>query len=162
MRTAAGSDRRGFGGGDRHTLMRTTDFVVIGAGIVGLTIALELKRRLSGARVLILEKEPTPGRHSSGRNSGVLHSGIYYPPQSLKARVCREGAREMADFCSSRGLPLNRLGKLLVPVRPEDADQLDLLEQRAGLNGVEVERLGESRLKAMEPEARSATGEALF
>ncbi|MBM3655268.1 MAG: FAD-dependent oxidoreductase, partial [Alphaproteobacteria bacterium] len=85
--------------------MRTADYVVIGAGIVGLSIALELKRRLPRASIIVLEKEPEPGRHSSGRNSGVLHSGIYYPPQSLKARVCGEGAREMADFCRSRGLP---------------------------------------------------------
>lgn len=140
----------------------TADFVVIGAGVVGLTIALELKRRSPGARVAVLEKEPEPGRHSSGRNSGVLHSGIYYPAASLKARLCGAGAREMAEYCRARALPLNRIGKVLVPVREEDAPQLDLLESRAGENKVEVERLDRAALARIEPEARSATGEALF
>ena len=142
--------------------MRTADFVVVGAGIVGLTIALELKRRLPSARILLLEKEPEPGRHSSGRNSGVLHSGIYYPPASLKARVCGQGAREWAAYCEQRGLPLNRIGKVLVPLREEDAGQLDLLQRRAAENGVDAVRVGEAELRELEPEARSATGDALF
>jgi L-2-hydroxyglutarate oxidase LhgO len=142
--------------------MKSVDFVIIGAGVVGLTIALEIKRRAPTASVLVLEKEPTPGRHSSGRNSGVLHSGIYYPPASLKARLCGEGAREWADYCTARGLFLNPIGKLLVPTRVEDAAQLDLLEERARINGVDAERLGPAELKRAEPEARSATGEALF
>ena len=95
---------------------RSADFVIIGAGIVGLTIALELKRRAPGARVVVLEKERAPGRHSSGRNSGVLHSGIYYPPASLKAKLCGQGALEMANYCRERRLPLNRIGKLLLPL----------------------------------------------
>jgi L-2-hydroxyglutarate oxidase LhgO len=142
--------------------MRSADFVVVGAGIVGLTIALELKRRLPEARVLLLEKEAEPGRHSSGRNSGVLHSGIYYPPASLKARVCGQGAREWMDYCEERGLPLSRIGKVLVPLREEDGAQIDLLEKRAAENGVDAVRVGEAELKELEPEARSATGEALF
>ena len=142
--------------------MRTAEFVVVGAGIVGLTIALELKRRLPQARILLLEKEPEPGRHSSGRNSGVLHSGIYYPPASLKARVCGQGAREWISYCEERGLALSRIGKVLVPLREEDAGQIDLLEKRAGENGVDAVRVTEAELKDLEPEARSATGEALF
>ena len=142
--------------------MRTADFVIIGAGIVGLTIALELRRRLPESRIIVLEKEPEPGRHSSGRNSGVLHSGIYYPPKSLKARVCGQGAVEMAAYCEERGLPLNRIGKVLLPLRPEDGPQLDLLEERGAANGVEVERLDSAALARIEPEASSATGEALF
>jgi L-2-hydroxyglutarate oxidase len=142
--------------------MRTADYVIVGAGIVGLTIALELKRRQPGARIVVLEKEPEPGRHSSGRNSGVLHSGIYYPPGSLKARVCGAGAREMAAYCAERGLPANRIGKILLPLRGEDAGQLDLLEARGRENGVDVVRVGREELAELEPEARSATGEALF
>ena len=138
------------------------DYLIIGAGIVGLSIARELKRRRPAATILVLEKEPSPGRHSSGRNSGVLHSGIYYPEHSLKARVCGQGAIEMAEFCTSRGLPLQRRGKILVPVNDEDGPQLDLLQRRAAANGVAVQRLDRGDLKAMEPEARSATGEALF
>jgi len=142
--------------------MTQPDFLIIGAGIVGLSIARELKRRQPSAEVVVLEKEPVPGRHSSGRNSGVLHSGIYYSENSLKARVCRQGAVEMAEFCTSRGLPLRRLGKILVPVSEADGPQLDLLERRAAANGVTAERLDHASLKALEPEARSATGEALF
>jgi L-2-hydroxyglutarate oxidase len=143
-------------------MARTADFLIIGAGIVGLTIALELKRRHPGASVLVLEKEPEPGRHSSGRNSGVLHSGIYYPPGSLKAQVCGQGCLEMIAYCEERGLPIDRIGKVLVPVREEDGPQLDVLEQRGAANGVATERLDSKRLAAIEPEARSATGEALF
>lgn len=143
-------------------MARTADYVVIGAGIVGVTIALELKRRHPHAKILLLEKEPEPGRHSSGRNSGVLHSGIYYPPASLKAQVCGQGCREMIAYCEERGLPLNRIGKVLVPVREEDGPQLDLLAERGAANHVPVERLSAADLKRREPEARSATGEALF
>ena len=108
--------------------MKHADYVIIGAGIVGLTIALEIKRRAPAASVVVLEKELAPGRHSSGRNSGVLHSGIYYPPTSLKAKVCGEGAREWAAYCRARDMFLNPIGKILVPTRPEDAAQLDLLD----------------------------------
>jgi L-2-hydroxyglutarate oxidase LhgO len=142
--------------------MRSADFVVVGAGIVGLSIALELRRRQASARIVVLEKEPEPGRHSSGRNSGVLHSGIYYPPASLKAQVCGAGAREMAAYCAERGLPAHRIGKILLPLREADAGQLDLLEARGRENGVDVVRVGRAELAELEPEARSATGEALF
>lgn len=138
------------------------DFVVIGAGVVGLAVARELKRRQPKAHVLVLEKEDQPGRHASGRNSGVLHSGIYYPPGSLKARICGAGAREMADFCRARRLPLRRIGKILVPLQREDAARLSLLAERAAANGVACERLGPAELARREPEAGSATGEALF
>jgi (S)-2-hydroxyglutarate dehydrogenase len=147
---------------DTAVKARTADYVIIGAGIVGLTVALELKRRCPSATILVLEKEPQPGRHSSGRNSGVLHSGIYYPPQSLKARLCGQGAREMAAYCKARSLPLKRLGKLLVPARAEDVPQLGLLQERGAANGVEVERVDSRRLAQLEPEAGSANGEALF
>lgn len=142
--------------------MTRPDFVVIGAGVVGITIALELKARDPSRSVVVLEKEATAGLHASGRNSGVLHSGIYYPPNSLKARVCSQGAREMAEYCRSRGLPLVRRGKLLVPVRQEDAPQLDVLLERGRANGVAVERVDQARISELEPDVRSATGEALF
>lgn len=142
--------------------MQTADFVIIGGGIVGLSVARELMRRGMAAKIIVLEKETEFGQHSSGRNSGVLHSGIYYPAGSLKARVCGQGAVEMAEFCRSRGLPLTRPGKVLVPVLEYDAPQLDVLQQRAASNGVTCERLDQKALRELEPEARSATGEALF
>ena len=139
-----------------------TDFLVIGAGIIGLTIARELKLRYPDQSITVLEKESAVGRHSSGRNSGVLHSGIYYPSQSLKAKVCSQGAREMADYCDAQNLPLKRLGKVLIPVHGEDGPQFDLLEKRAKENGIDIERLNAQQLKKLEPDVRSATGDALL
>ncbi len=140
----------------------TMDFLIIGAGVVGIGIARELKLRYPKASVIVLEKEEEPGLHSSGRNSGVLHSGVYYSPDSLKAKVCTQGAREMAEYCQEHKLPLNPLGKLIVPINTADVPQLDLLETRAKLNGIQTERLDEQQLRALEPEVRSANGEALF
>ena len=144
------------------SLAINTDFLIIGAGMVGLTLARELKHRYPDQSVTVLEKEPTPGHHASGRNSGVLHSGIYYPPGSLKARVCAQGARELAAYCEDRQLPLNRPGKLLVPASTQDGPQLDLLENRANAQGIEVQRLDRQTLATLEPDVRSATGEALL
>lgn len=139
-----------------------TEYLIIGAGIVGITVALELKRRVPGARITILEKEQELGRHSSGRNSGVIHSGIYYPPGTLKSAVCAQGAREMIAFHEQHGLPMRRCGKVLVAVRPEDDPQIDLLMARAAQNGIAAELLDEEGLREVEPAARSATGRAIF
>jgi (S)-2-hydroxyglutarate dehydrogenase len=140
----------------------TTDFVIIGAGIIGLSVARTLKQRYPNQRVVVLEKEPVTGLHASGRNSGVLHSGIYYPAGSLKAQVCAEGARQLAEYCVDNGLPVNRIGKLLVPTRSEDGAQLAMLAARGATNGVESQKLDEWALQALEPEVRSSTGEALL
>ena len=142
--------------------MISVDYFIVGAGIIGLSVAKELKARRPKSKVLVLEKEPVPGLHSSGRNSGVLHSGIYYPPDSLKAKVCRQGSLEMAAYCKERKLPLSQIGKILLPLNADDAHQLDLMEDRAQKNGVLVQRLDRKALSKQEPEARSATGEALF
>ncbi len=112
--------------------------------------------------MLVVEKEDRSGRHASGRNSGVLHSGIYYPGDSLKARVCAEGAREMAEYCDNHGLPILRVGKVIVPSREEDDAQVDLLYHRACLNRARVELVDEAHLREIEPEARTATGRALY
>lgn len=139
-----------------------SDYLVLGAGVVGLAIAREIKRRDASASVVVLEKEPSPGLHSSGRNSGVLHSGIYYPVDSLKARICAAGAREMAAYCVENGLPIVRRGKVLVATREEDAPQFDLLLERAGKNGVAAEKLDQQGLRECEPAARSVTDSALW
>jgi L-2-hydroxyglutarate oxidase len=143
-------------------MQKKADFLIVGAGIVGVSIALELKKRYPSSSIIVLEKEARPGLHSSGRNSGVLHSGIYYPPESIKAKVCRQGSIEMQHYCLENGLLINRIGKIIVPTKLEDASQLDLLQERAKENGVEIQRLDENLLKALEPNARSATGEAIF
>jgi (S)-2-hydroxyglutarate dehydrogenase len=142
--------------------MTTVDYLIIGAGIVGITIALELKKRFPEAKVQLLEKEAELGMHSSGRNSGVLHSGIYYPPGTLKAEVCRQGAIEMKEFHRAHKLQLRECGKLLVVAGPQDAPQLAMLEERAQHQGIPVEKLDEQQLRDIEPEAYSATGEALY
>ncbi len=92
--------------------MRTAEIVICGAGIVGLTLARELVRR-GHSDILILDKEPEPGRHASGRNSGVLHAGIYYAPDSLRAKTCLAGNRLMKAYCRERGLPLHECGKVI-------------------------------------------------
>jgi L-2-hydroxyglutarate oxidase LhgO len=138
------------------------DTLIIGGGVIGLTTALEIRRRDPRTRVIVAEAETALAAHGSGRNSGVLHSGIYYPPESLKARMCAQGAAAMREYCRSRGLPLLPLGKVLVPTRIEDDPQLDLLASRAGQNGVEARMLNATELAREEPAARSASGRALL
>lgn len=141
--------------------MKTADIVIVGAGIVGLALALELIKRDPGQKILVLEKESALGRHSSGRNSGVLHSGIYYPENSLKAKVCAEGAQEMAAFCEEHALPIKRIGKVVVPTSEKDDTLLDLLYRRGQSNGATVELIDEQTLHRIEPNARTASGRAL-
>ena len=142
--------------------MKTADIVIVGAGIIGLSLARELIIRDPRKKILILEKEMTLGRHSSGRNSGVLHSGIYYPENSLKAMVCAEGAKEMATFCDEHALSIKRIGKVIVPTRKKDDALLDLLYRRGQKNGATVELVDESRLQEIEPDTRTASGRALY
>jgi len=142
--------------------MSVVDYLIIGAGIVGMTIALELKKRFPEAKIRLLEKEAELGKHSSGRNSGVLHSGIYYPPGTLKADVCRQGAIEMKEFHRAHNLRLRECGKLLVVADSQDAPQLGMLAERAQQQGIPIEKLDEQQLRSMEPQARSATGKALY
>lgn len=141
---------------------QTADIVVVGAGVVGLSLARELKLRSPDLKIIILEKELDLGKHASGRNSGVLHSGIYYPEGSLKAKVCREGSDVLAEYCHAENLPLDRCGKVIVPVRPTDDAQLTLLYNRAIANGVPVEWIDAQQLKALEPDAHTITGKALY
>lgn len=135
--------------------------MIVGAGIVGLSIARELKKRHPGSRVVILEKEPALGLHASGRNSGVLHSGIYYPAGSLKARFCATGAREMAELCEEHALPMERIGKVVLPLRPDDDPQLDVLLDRARSNGARASIIDADELRRLEPAARTVSGRAL-
>jgi L-2-hydroxyglutarate oxidase LhgO len=139
-----------------------SDFLIIGGGIIGLTLALELRRRKPSAAITVVEAERQLAAHGSGRNSGVLHSGIYYPPDSLKARMSAQGAAAMREYCRSRNLPLLPLGKVLVPTRTEDDPQLDLLASRAGQNGVDARMLTAAELAHQEPAARSASGRGLL
>jgi len=134
---------------------RSPDFLVVGGGIVGLTIAAELQRRFSDCRTVLLEKEPEVGLHASGRNSGVLHAGFYYTADSLKARFSRDGNRELTEYCVDRGLRINRCGKLVVARTEAELPSLEELFRRAEVNGVEVTRVDESGAAQLEPTART-------
>ena len=131
-------------------LMRV-DYGVVGGGIVGLASALSLLQQRPGAGVVVLEKEQSLARHQTGHNSGVIHSGIYYPPGSLKARLCREGARATRELCAEQGVPVLEQGKVLVATDARDSARLAALEERAGLNGIESHRLSAAQLRDLEP-----------
>jgi len=105
----------------------TYDFLVIGAGIIGLNIAIKLKERFPDCRVCMIEKEKEPRLHGSGRNSGVLHAGFYYTSDSLKVRFCKEGNKQLTEYCLERGLPINRCGKMVVV---KDGSELLVLNKR--------------------------------
>lgn len=138
------------------------DFTIIGAGILGLSVAHELSSRYPDASIEILEKETAVGKHASGRNSGVLHSGIYYKEGSLKAKVCAEGARAMAGFCREHKLPIKEYGKVIIPTRQADDEVIDVLSKRAISNGAKVEIIDEQQLLEIEPDVNVVTGRALY
>jgi L-2-hydroxyglutarate oxidase len=129
------------------------DFAVIGGGIVGLSTTRARLERHPGARLVALEKEPAVARHQTGHNSGVIHSGIYYKPGSLKARYCREGAQALVEFCRERGIDYEICGKVIVAVEPGELPLLDNLYERGLKNGLEVEKIGPEELKEIEPHA---------
>ncbi len=140
--------------------MYSADAVICGAGILGLTIARELVA--AGFRdIIVFDKEDRPGRHASGRNSGVLHAGIYYDPGTMKARMCLEGNRRMQAYCEEHGLPLFKSGKVIVAREEGELATLDELKRRAEANGAEVEMLDEAGLAEIEPNARTV-GRALY
>ncbi len=128
------------------------DVAVVGGGIVGLATARALALR--GRSVLVLEREQRLGAHQTSHNSGVIHQGIYYAPGSLKARLCREGADALYEYCAGNGIPAEACGKVVVAVRDADLPRLDELERRAAQNGVPgLRRLGPAELREVEPEA---------
>jgi L-2-hydroxyglutarate oxidase LhgO len=135
--------------------MNTADFLVVGGGIVGLSIARELKSRFPDCRVVLLEKEPDCGLHASGRNSGVLHAGFYYTADSLKAKLARDGNRILHQYCQDHNIPVNRCGKLVVAKDASDLPQLDELLRRGKANGVEVKSVTAAEAKKIEPRART-------
>jgi L-2-hydroxyglutarate oxidase len=140
----------------------SVDFVVVGGGIVGLTIARALKRAYPDASIVVFEKEPRLAAHASGRNSGVIHSGIYYTQGSLKARICAEGGRRLAAYCDEHGLPIKRVGKLIIPLDPRDGSRLETLQARGRANGADFRMVDEAEIRRVEPEARSADGRGLY
>ncbi|MGD8360368.1 MAG: FAD-dependent oxidoreductase [Gemmatimonadota bacterium] len=131
------------------------DFLIVGAGIVGLAVALEAQARFPGSTVVVLEKEGAPALHSSGRNSGVLHAGFYYTADSLKARFSREGTRRWTEFCLERKLAINRCGKLVVAKGPNELEGLAELKRRGDRNGVLLHEVTEEEAKGIDPAAKT-------
>jgi (S)-2-hydroxyglutarate dehydrogenase len=132
--------------------MARYDLAVIGAGIVGLASARELLLRHPRLHVTILEKEPAIGAHQTGHNSGVIHSGVYYAPGSLKARLCVQGSRDLYAYCAANGIPAERCGKVIVAADTSELPRLADLHRRGIANGVEgLELIGPDRLREIEP-----------
>ena len=135
--------------------MTTADFLVIGGGVVGLSIARELKRRFPDARVALVEKEPECGLHASGRNSGVIHAGFYYTADSLKAKFTRDGNRTLTDYCESKKIRVNKCGKLVVARNAEELPQLDELLRRGQANAVKLDSITAAEARKIEPRVKT-------
>jgi len=134
------------------------DVAVVGAGIVGLAVARELLTRRPDSRLVVIDKHPNVAQHQTSHNSGVIHSGIYYQPGSLKARLCVEGARLMYDYCDENAIPYERCGKLVVALDDTELPRLDALEARARANGVPgLQRVTAAEIRELEPEARGVS-----
>jgi len=137
-----------------HRYPGRCDLAVVGGGIIGLAVARELLARRPRANVCVLERERQIGAHQTSHNSGVIHSGIYYAPGSLKARLCVQGARELLDYCEVRAIASERCGKIILATHPSELARLDELERRARANGVALRRLDGRAIAAVEPHAR--------
>jgi (S)-2-hydroxyglutarate dehydrogenase len=132
-------------------MAKVADYVIIGSGVVGVSIGSELLRRNPKRRVVILEKEPSAGLHASGRNSGVIHAGFYYSPDSLKARLTRDGNSQLREFAKGRGLRIQNSGKVVVAQNAKDVPKVHDLYSRGIANGVEVEVVTALELQKLEP-----------
>ncbi len=137
------------------------DYLIIGAGIIGMALARELHSRHPSADILVIEKEPDVARHSSGRNSGVLHAGFYYTADSLKARFTRDGNRLLREYVKSRGLAINECHKVVVASDESEIEGVLELQRRGERNGVNVRIVDEQELAEIDPNAKT-TGIALY
>ncbi|MCP4384287.1 MAG: L-2-hydroxyglutarate oxidase [Hyphomicrobiales bacterium] len=135
-----------------------TDITIIGGGIVGIATALAVQRAWPGLAVQLLEKEDTLARHQTGRNSGVIHAGIYYAPGSLKAEFCRRGVAATVRFCTEHQLPFEQCGKLLVATSQDEAERLAALTERARTNGIDVRPISATELREREPNIAGLAG----
>src|SRR5438132_10206294 len=138
--------------------MQQFEYVIVGGGIVGLAVGYALQQKKPGVRIAVLEKEGDWAEHQTGRNSGVIHSGIYYKPGSLKARLCREGNARLLEFCREYGIRHERCGKVIVATIPGEVPLLENLYQRGIANGLEVKRLTAAAVNEIEPHVRCLAG----
>lgn len=136
-----------------------TDVVIIGGGIVGLATALQLKQQRPALKVILIEKEPAVARHQTGHNSGVIHSGLYYKPGSLKATNCIRGYQMLIDFCNAEGIPYDLCGKIVVATKQEEVSQLNILYDRGQLNGLTgLKKLSVAEMREIEPHVNGVQG----
>jgi len=131
------------------------DYLIIGAGIIGLNIAKNLKERFPDAQILVMEKEKEVAMHSSGRNSGVLHAGFYYGADSLKAKFTKEGNLALKEFCKQRNLKINECQKVVVAIDDKEVEGLEELKRRGEINGVELIWLDEKALEDLYPNIKT-------
>jgi L-2-hydroxyglutarate oxidase len=130
------------------------DVCVVGGGLIGLAVARAMVDQFEGLSLVVLEKESEVARHQSSHNSGVVHSGLYYKPGSLKARLCVEGRRAIYEMCASEGISYDRSGKLVIATTPSEISALDELERRGKANGLTgLRRVGPGEITEIEPEA---------
>ena len=132
-----------------------TDFLIVGAGITGLAVAKALREIYPEKEICIVEKESNLGFHASGRNSGVLHAGFYYTPDSLKAKFTRQGNQELKEFYEEKSLKVNKCGKIVVAKNESELEILFELKKRGEINGVELSIITEKELKELEPNAKT-------
>ena len=142
--------------------MKTCDCLIIGGGIVGLTLAREWLLRYPQSKVVVLEKESNSVAHGTGRNSGVVHSGIYYAEGSLRAKLCVSGARQMLEYVEERQLWNDRCGKLLVPPTEASLNSMDVLLNRGRANGVEIHKVTGREALELEPRVNTKFDQALY
>ena len=143
-------------------LNNSADICIIGAGMVGLSVAHQILERFNSLSIVIIDKEAGAGRHSSGRNSGVLHAGLYYQPESLKAKVCVPGAKRLKQWCHDNKITVMESGKVVTPQKPELDSQLEVLLERGRANGATVEIIDEQQFNELVPDGRTSTGRAIW
>ena len=142
--------------------MKTCDCLIIGGGIIGLALAREWLRRHPQSKVVVLDKEATSVAHGTGRNSGVIHSGIYYTEGSLRAKLCVSGSRQMLDYVDEHKLWNDRCGKLLVPPTEASLSSMDVLLTRGAANGVEIHKVTGKEALELEPRVNPQFDQALY
>jgi len=131
------------------------DYLIIGGGIIGLNIAKTLKEKEPTSKIIVIDKEPKIGMHSSGRNSGVLHAGFYYSADSLKAKFTRDGNKAMHEFCELRGIPINKCSKVVIATNEDELKGLEELKKRGDTNGVELHWISEKELNTKYPNIKT-------